>query len=63
MRHPSPSVDTQRAIRREYAERTESGGWRYSLSEVAQRNGVSVGTVAKIAKTWGLSRYLTRGAA
>ena len=61
--HPPPTVDQCRAIRRDYREKDERGRWRYSLEQVAQRNRVSVGTVSKVCKTWGLSRYMTRGAA
>lgn len=51
------------SIRRDYQEKTEDGRWRYSLAEVAQRNECSVGYVSKVVKTWGLGRYMTRGAA
>jgi transposase len=56
------SQETQRAIRRDYAERTEDG-FRYSVSEVATRNGVSVHYVCKLVKRWGLRRYCIRGVA
>lgn len=63
MRAPSPTVDQQRVIRREYTERPLDGRYRYAVLEVATRNGVSPSTVLRVAKTWGLGRYLTRGAA
>jgi transposase len=56
------SVETQRAIRRDYADQGEDG-YRYSVSEVATRNGVSVHYVCKLVKRWGLRRYCIRGAA
>jgi hypothetical protein len=52
--------DTQRAIRRDYAER-DGNGYRYNLDEVARRNGVSVHYACKVAKNWGLRRYCIRG--
>jgi AraC-like DNA-binding protein len=54
--------ETQRAIRRDYAERNGEG-WRYSLAEIAERNGVSVSYLSKVVKRYGLARYQTRGAA
>jgi AraC-like DNA-binding protein len=54
--------EVQRAIRRDYAERNGEG-WRYSLAEIAERNGVSVSYLSKIVKRYGLARYQTRGAA
>lgn len=53
-------VETQRAIRRDYAE-LDGSGYRHSLDEVAQRNGVSVHYATKVAKNWGLRRYCIRG--
>jgi hypothetical protein len=53
-------VEIQRAIRRDYAE-IEGNGYRYSVGEVAQRNGVSVHYACKVAKNWGLRRYCIRG--
>jgi transcriptional regulator with XRE-family HTH domain len=51
-----------RWFRRDYAERNGEG-WRYSLAEIAERNGVSVSYLSKIVKRYGLARYQTRGAA
>ncbi len=63
MSRPSPTVDQMRAIRRDYAERQEDGSYRYELPAVAERNRVSVSMVSKVARQWGLRRYLCRGAA
>lgn len=63
MRAFSDTRQMMQSIRRDYQEKTEDGRWRYSLAEVAQRNECSVGYVSKVVKTWGLGRYMTRGAA
>jgi hypothetical protein len=54
------SVETQRSIRRDYAE-LDGNGYKYSVGEVAERNGVSVHYATKVAKNWGLRRYCIRG--
>lgn len=51
------SPDRVRAIRRDYAERTGDGRYRYPVQAVAARYGISVSTVTTIAKRWGLRRY------
>ena len=51
------------SIRRDYAARDENGRYLYSLAEVAERNGCSMGYVDKVRKNWGLARNMTRGAA
>lgn len=61
----APRVQTppelQRRIRTEYAARTPEGHWQFSVLEVATRNGITVYTVYRIARVWGLSRYMTTG--
>lgn len=51
------SAERVRAIRRDYAERRADGRPRYPVREVAKRHGVSLTIVARVARTWGLSRY------
>ncbi len=50
----------EQAIRADYL-LCGPGGYVYSLSQVAQRHGVSVSTVSNLAKRRGISRYMTNG--
>lgn len=54
--------DQIRSIRREYAERTPEGKFRYPVLDVAVRHGVSQTIVNRVAKTWGLRRNCCSGA-
>jgi hypothetical protein len=49
-----------RAIRVDYVDRDADGQYRYSVAQVAARNGVSLSMVEKVCRRWGLRRYLTR---
>lgn len=57
------SPQQERAIRVDYVEKDADGQYRYSMSQVAQRNDVSLSMVDRVCKRWGLRRYLTRGRA